>query len=116
MDIGTLILLHFAAIPFIYEFDLIARMQGAMPRFFQVIALSNFRRQRWAIGFSALWLLLLALALSASAQHPANLRVFASVFLVQAACWGHAIYRAKRAAKDKETSCKEPPSNTLPPA
>ena len=116
MDTGTFVLLHFATIPLIHEFDHITRKQGAMPRFTQVVALSNFRRQRWAISFVILWLLLLALALTSSRQHPVNLRVFASVFLVQAACWGHAIYRAKRAAKNEEPSCNAPPSKSPPPA
>ena len=116
MDIGTFVLLHFATIPLIHEFDHIARKQGAMPRFTQVVALSNFRRQRWAIGFATLWLLLLALALSSSEQHPVNLRVFVSVFLLQAACWGHAIYRVKRAAKNEEASCNARSSRSNPPA
>ncbi|WP_058085848.1 hypothetical protein [Aquabacterium parvum] len=116
MDIGTFILLHFATIPLIHEFDHIACKQGSMPRFSQVVALSNFRRQRWAISFGILWLLLLALTISSSEAHPVNLRVFALAFLVQAACWGHAIYRARRKAKNEEASCNAPPSNSNPPA
>lgn len=98
MDIGILILLNLSTIPFLSEFDYIACVRKARPRIGQVLALANFRQQRWAIGFAVLWALFAALALSSSKPHPANMSVLGLVLLCQVACWGYAAFRAKHAS------------------
>jgi len=102
MDIGTIIILNLSTIPFISEFEWIARSKGARPSLSQVLTLSNFRRQRWAIGFAVLWAIFLALALSSSKPHPVNLEVLALVLIFQGACWGLALYRTGRYVKENK--------------
>jgi|GEM_PF-1970982 len=100
MDIGLLVLLNISTVPFVSEFEHITCEHKQKAKLVAVLALRNFRKQRWAWGFGVLWMLFLALALAPSASgktFPVTPGALASVVLLQISVWGYAAYRAKRA-------------------
>lgn len=100
MPVAIFILLNFAVIPFINEFETIVSMQKRYPTIWEVLCLRQTRTQRWMIGFIVMLVLLFGIAALAGSSHIGALGVSVALTF-QAAVWAYAVFRAKRTVKGR---------------
>lgn len=100
MNVGLLIVLFFASVPFLFEFETLGSDPRGTLSLSAVLRLRHFRSQRWAWGFAILFTVLVFLAAAPTASgksYTAGNRVLFVVALSQIGLWVFAYIRVRRA-------------------
>jgi hypothetical protein len=100
MNVGFLIVLLFASIPFLFEFEMLGANPMTKLSFAEVLRLRNFRGQRWAWGFGILLIMITLLAAAPSASgksYSVGIGMLLVVALSQLCIWVLVYVRVRRA-------------------
>ena len=97
MEVGFLVILNWAVLPFISEADEIAVRGGIFPKF---LLLRSFRRQRWALGHIFILVILVAADQSGTKSHPAGDGLMFFLLALHAFLWAWIAMRKAKSRKD----------------